>query len=48
MTVYLCTCGTSAAKNLPKPPAFNSDCVKVRAVSSRQLNGYSRASSTIG
>lgn len=28
MTVYLCTCGTSAAKNLPKPPAFNSDWVK--------------------
>jgi putative CRISPR-associated protein (TIGR02619 family) len=28
MTVYLCTCGTSAAKNLPKPPPFNAAWVE--------------------
>jgi putative CRISPR-associated protein (TIGR02619 family) len=28
MTVYLCTCGTSAAKNLPKEPRFDAFWVK--------------------
>jgi len=28
MIVYLCTCGTSAAKNLPKQPRFDADWVE--------------------
>jgi putative CRISPR-associated protein (TIGR02619 family) len=28
MTVFLCTCGTSAAKNLPKPPPFDAAWVE--------------------
>lgn len=28
MTVYLCTCGTSAARNLPKEPRFDANWIK--------------------